>query len=96
MNRWQIDLFCRDFAHSPSVAVARVALAIAGFRDDPLVPRPSPTTEFTVIIDRPVIEHRIRLNQVAKWAEETTREGPAGVMKRQRVKALLNNRAVQT
>jgi len=66
-----------------------VALAIAGFRDDPVVPRPGPTTEFTVIIERPVIEHRIRLNQVAKWVEETTREGPVGVMRRQRVKALL-------
>ncbi len=73
-----------------------VALAIAGFRDDSLVPRPSPTTEFIVVIERPVVEHRIRLNQVAKWAEETTREGPAGVMKRQRVKALLNDRAVHT
>jgi hypothetical protein len=68
-----------------------VALAVASFKDDPSVPRPSLTTEFTVIIERPVIEHRIRLNQVAKWAEETTREGPAGVMKRQRVKALLGS-----
>jgi hypothetical protein len=38
-----------------------VALAIAGFRDDPQVPRPSLTTEFTVIIERLVIKHRIRL-----------------------------------
>ena len=69
-----------------------VALAMAGFRDDPVVPRPGPTTEFTIIIERPVIEHRIRLHQVAKWAEETSREGPAGVMKRQRVKALLTDK----
>jgi hypothetical protein len=66
-----------------------VALAIAAFRDDPVVPRPEAMTEFTVIIERPAVEHRIRLGQVAKWAESTTRDGPAGVMKRQRVKTLL-------
>ncbi len=72
-----------------------VALAIAAFRNDPVVPGPGPMTEFTVIIERPVIEHRIRLSQVAKWAEDTTRDGPAGVMKRQRVKVLLRDKNVE-
>ena len=63
------------------------------FRDDPLVPRPGPMTEFRVVITRPPIEHRIRLHQVAKWTEETTTGGPAGVMKRQRVKVLLGENA---
>lgn len=66
-----------------------VALAIAAFRVDPVVPRPGPMTEFTVMVERPAVEHCIRLSQVAKWAESTTREGPAGVMKRQRVRTLL-------
>jgi hypothetical protein len=66
-----------------------VALAVAEFRDDPMVPSPSALTEFTVAIEKPAVEHRIRLNQVAKWAESTTREGPAGITKRQRVKTLL-------
>ncbi len=66
-----------------------VAHAIAEFRNDHMVPKPAPTTEFTVAIERPPVEHRIRLNQVMKWVEETTREGPAGLVKRQRVKALL-------
>jgi len=67
-----------------------VALAVAEFRQDKLVPSPAPTAEFTVAIDRPPIEHRIRLNQVAKWAESgITRNGPAGMAKRQRVQALL-------
>lgn len=66
-----------------------VALAIAEFREDPMVPCPAPTTEFTVAIDRPPIEHRIRLAQITKWTENTTREGPAGIMRRQRVKHLL-------
>ena len=72
-----------------------VALAIAGFRDDPIVPRPNPMTEFTIVIERPAVEHRIRLSQVAKWAEDTTREGPAGVMKRQRMKVLLGDKSVE-
>jgi hypothetical protein len=47
-------------------------------------------TEFTVAIERPPVEHRIRLSHVEKWAESaTTREGPAGITKRQRLKALL-------
>jgi hypothetical protein len=66
-----------------------VALAIAEFRTDPMVPDPAPLTEFTVAIERPAVEHRIRLSQVAKWAEGTTWEGPAGIIKRQKVKALL-------
>ena len=66
-----------------------VALAVAEFREDPLVSKPGPMTEFTVALERPALEHRIRLNQVSKWAESTTREGPAGITKRQRVKTLL-------
>jgi len=66
-----------------------VALAVAEFHHDPLISKPGPMTEFTVAIDRPPVEHRIRLNQVSKWAETTTREGPAGITKRQRILTLL-------
>lgn len=66
-----------------------VALAVAEFRQDQLVPPLASMTEFTVAIERPAIEHRIRLAQVSKWAESSTREGPAGIMKRQKVRALL-------
>lgn len=69
-----------------------VALAIAGFRRDKLVPDPTSSTEFTVAIAPPRIEHRIRLSQIQKWAEtSTTREGPAGITKRQRIRTLLGN-----
>lgn len=75
--------------HAESLYEA-VALAVADFRQDQLVPLPAPTAEFTVAIERPPIEHRIRLNQVAKWAEtETTREGPAGITRRRKLLALL-------
>ncbi|HZL65736.1 MAG TPA: hypothetical protein VFC29_00235 [Candidatus Limnocylindrales bacterium] len=46
-------------------------------------------TEFTIAIEKPAVEHRIRLNQVEKWAQSTTKEGPAGITKRDRVRALL-------
>ena len=68
-----------------------VAPAIAEFRADELTTLPSPMTEFTVSIQRPAIEHRIRLGQVSKWAEGNTREGPAGITKRQRVLKLLQS-----
>ena len=84
----------RIHVHAESLYEA-VALAVAGFKDDPVVPRPGPMSEFTIVIERPVIEHRIRLHQVAKWAGDTTRDGPAGVMKRQRVKALLADDTVE-
>ncbi len=68
-----------------------VALAVAEFREDPLVSSPGSMTEFVITLERPALEHRIRLNQVEKWANGSTREGPAGMTKRQRVRQLLSN-----
>ncbi len=68
-----------------------VALAVAEFRQDEIVPSPTPATEFVVIIERPPVEHRIRLSQVAKWAEETTRDGPAGMTRRHKLRQLLGS-----
>ncbi len=71
-----------------------VALAVADFRDDPLLrDRPTSGTEFTVAVLRNPTEHKIKLQQVAKWAEPTMKEGPTGVTRRQKVKALLGNGA---
>jgi hypothetical protein len=75
--------------HAESLYEA-IALAVAAFREDRLCLRPASATEFTISIERPAVEHRIRLAQVEKWTEMTTREGPAGITKRQRVKALLS------
>ena len=67
-----------------------VALTVADFREDPLLAdNPGAMTEFTVAVLRNPTEHKIKLQQVAKWAEPTMREGPAGVAKRQKVRALL-------
>ena len=67
-----------------------VAIAVAQLREDEVSPsNPGPMTEFTVAVYRNPTEHKIRLGQVQKWAEHTTREGPAGVTKRQRVRTLL-------
>lgn len=67
-----------------------VAIAVAEFRNDRTVPHPpEPATELTVAVFRPPMEHKIRLSQVQTWAQPTTKEGPAGLVKRQRVRALL-------
>ena len=67
-----------------------VAVAVASLREDDVSPsNPGPMTEFTVAVYRNPVEHKIRLAQVLKWSEPTTKEGPAGIMKRQRVRQLL-------
>ena len=66
-----------------------VALAVAEFRADKLTAEVSPMTEFTIAIHRPAVERRLRLNQVSQWAQGT-RDGPLGVLKRQRVRSLLD------
>jgi hypothetical protein len=67
-----------------------IAIAVAQFREDDVSPLdPGPMTEFTVAVYRNPTEHKIRLGQVAKWAEPTTKDGPAGITQRQRVRALL-------
>ena len=64
---------------------------LAQFRDDDISPsNPGPMTEFKVAVYRNPTEHNIRLGQVTKWAEHTTKEGPAGIMKRERVRRLLD------
>jgi hypothetical protein len=66
-----------------------VALAVAEFRADKMTAEVGPMTEFVIAIHRPAVEHRIRLSQVTLWAKGT-RDGPAGVIKRQRIMSLLN------
>lgn len=67
-----------------------VALAVAEFRADKLTAEVRPMTEFVIAIHRPAVEHRLRLSQVTQWAQGT-RDGPAGVIKRQRIMSLLNH-----
>ena len=67
-----------------------VALAVADFREEPLITsRPAPITEFTVAVLRNPTEHKIRFQQVLQWAQPSTRDGPAGISKRDRVRQLL-------
>jgi hypothetical protein len=67
-----------------------VALAVAEFRrDEATTAEPGTMTEFIVTAYRKPTEHRIRLNQVRKWAQNTTKEGPAGITKCERVRQLL-------
>lgn len=67
-----------------------VAIAVAEFREDALnQSMTGPMTEFSVSVYRKPTERSIRLTQVKKWAEHTTKDGPAGITKRQRVRVLL-------
>lgn len=67
-----------------------VAIAVAEFKQDQTVPHPpEPATELTVAVFRPPVEHKIKLAQVAKWAEPSTKDGPSGLLKRERVRILL-------
>jgi len=65
-----------------------VALALSEFRGDGLAPQPASATEFVVAIEKPPVEHRIRLTQLQKWLNSTARNGPAGVLKREKLKEL--------
>jgi hypothetical protein len=70
-----------------------VAMAVAVFRQGEIITETlGPMTEFCVTVIRKPIEHRIRLAQVTKWAEPNTREGPAGITKRQKVRGLLGEK----
>ena len=67
-----------------------VAIAVASFREDDVGPsEPGPMTESAVAVYRNPTEHKLRLQHVLKWSEHTTKEGPAGITKRQRVRTLL-------
>ncbi len=67
-----------------------VGLAVAAFRDDELnTSEPGDMTEFTVTVFRNPTEHKIRLRQVKAWAKHAVKDGPAGIVKRQRVRSLL-------
>jgi hypothetical protein len=70
-------------AESPYEAVA---LAVSEFRQGEIITEtPGPKTEFIVTAHRKPIEYRINFNQVARWAEYTTKEGPAGITRRERI-----------
>ena len=63
-----------------------VAVAVAQFREDDVSPSDlGQISEFTVAVYRNPTEHSIRLGPVTKWAEHTTKEGPAGIRKGERV-----------
>jgi hypothetical protein len=70
-----------------------VALAVAEFRKDEMnTAGAGPMTEFTVTAYRKPLEHRMRLNQVTKWAEPTTKDGPGGDYEAGEGQALLGSR----
>lgn len=75
--------------HADSLYEA-VAMAVAEFKQDQTVPHPpDASTEVTVAVFRPSIEHKIKVAQVLKWSQPSTKDGPVGMIKREKVRQLL-------
>lgn len=69
-----------------------VALAVAEFRDGEIMTDlPSPMAEFTVLIIRRPIEHRIRFKRVQEWAQPSTKGGPAAAVKREKIRKIIDS-----
>ena len=69
-----------------------VAQAVVEFKLDKTVSNPpGPETEFTVAVLKKPVEHSIRLNRILKWSEPSTLGGPAEILRRQRVRNMLES-----
>jgi hypothetical protein len=67
-----------------------VALAVAEFRQGKIITDvPRPMTEFCGTMIRRPIEHRIHFKKVQQWVQPTTKDGPAGIVLRNRLRKLL-------
>ncbi len=68
-----------------------VAEAVAEFRKDKTISElPGLETNLTVIVLRNPPEHHITLKRVHQWAQPSTKGGPAGIVKRERVRKILS------
>jgi hypothetical protein len=95
MARCRVSYKNEDGLHSVEVEAESlyeaVAEAVAKFREDKTISElPGPETELTVIILRKPPEHVITLKRVQEWAQPSTKGGPAGVTKRDRVRKMLS------
>ena len=91
-SRCRVTYTDSEGSHSVEVHAETLyeAVAITEFKQDQTVPHPpEAATELTVAVFRPPVEHKIRLSQVERWAAPSTKDGPAGMIKRERVRALL-------
>jgi len=67
-----------------------VAFAMAQFRDDNMLEElPKLMTEFTVTVIKEPVQHKIRLQQVHRWAQPSVIGGPAAILKREKVRLQL-------
>ena len=94
MARCRVSYKNEDGLHSVEVNAESlyeaVAEAVAEFREDKTISElPGPGTELTVVILRKPPEHQITLARVQEWAKPSTKGGPAGVAKRERVRKML-------
>ncbi len=75
--------------HADSLYEA-AALAVCEFREQELdTDGPKPMTLLTITVYRKPVEHKIHVQQVREWAKPSTEGGPAGIMRRDRIRRLL-------
>jgi hypothetical protein len=71
-----------------------VAQAVVEFKQDKTVSTPpAPDTDFTVLVLRKPIEHVIRLKKIQDWAQPCSVGGPAEMLRRERVRRMLADKA---
>ena len=67
-----------------------VALAVGAFRQDEIATdQPGPMTEFSVVVVRKAVEHKIRFGRVQRWVQPSTVGGPALKVKRETLRRVL-------
>ena len=94
MARCRVSYKNDDGLHSVEVEAESlyeaVAEAVAEFRKDKTISElPGPETDLTVIVLRKPPEHQIKLRRVHEWAQPSTKGGPAGTVRRERVRKML-------
>ena len=95
MARCRVSYKNDDGLHSVEVEAESlyeaVAEAMAEFRKDQAISElPGPETELTVMVLRKPPEHQIKLRRVLEWAQPSTKGGPAGIVRRERVRKMLS------
>jgi hypothetical protein len=71
-----------------------VAQAVVEFNRDKSVSNPpDPDTDFTVLVLRKPTEHIIRLKKIQDWAQASSIGGPAEMLRRERVRKMLMDKA---
>jgi hypothetical protein len=88
------DEGCHSVAVTAETLFEAVAGAVTAFREAKTIRKwPGPETEFRVQVLRDPVEHTIRLKKIQQWSQQSTKGGPAEILRRERVRKMLMNKA---